>query len=146
MKPDAADTYSDPRFEELLADVIREKPGAEPAADFAASVMAALPEQAPVVVPELEPESGIQAIAALAAAVGGLWYWGGSIVLWLYGVETERVIHMSEVSFDLLLFVEEMKSAIAGADLPLMTVAFLALLGVTAWGATSMASGSRVRA
>ena len=150
MKAESTDILEDARFEALLADVIREEPAMEPSADFASMVMAALPEEAPVVVPELEPGLSLSpwkwfagGLAAAVAAVGSIWYWGGSILLWLYGVETERVVHMSEISFDLMLFVENLKATVASADIPMVTVAFLALLGVTAWGATAMASGSR---
>ena len=142
---------SDELFEGLLKTTIAEMPTTDPPVNFMESVMEALPEQAPVVLPdpalELAPPSPWKWIAAPVAATGiaamAAWHWSQDLILWIYSFRAEQLARVGEGSFDLTLFLEETKASLASSDMPLMTIAMLALLAVTAWGATSMASGNQ---
>ena len=144
------DAARDP-FDGMIAATLTDMPSASPPVDFMVSVMGALPKEAPVVLPdpvlELAPPSPwkwvLATLGVLTALTAAALNWSQEILLWIYTIRIEQIARVSEGSFDLFVFADQIRSAIVAADVPVMTIALLAALAVTAWGATSMAAGSR---
>ncbi|HRU24930.1 MAG TPA: hypothetical protein P5569_13375 [Candidatus Latescibacteria bacterium] len=124
------------RFENGLAAAVREFPAVAPPADFADMVLAQLPDPVTVPEPSFREYWWNLALGVLAAGAASwaLWEKAPSWIPWLTGAKEKTEI--ADVLFNAYMSMGEV-------SLPTMSVVFLALIGLTAWGASALAAGER---
>ena len=124
------------RFEAALAATVREFPAVQPPVDFTDRVLAQLPE--PVVLPEPSYRGywvrALAGVAAAGAASWALWEKAPQWSPWLTG--TKGRTEIADILYNAYMSMGEI-------SLPTMSLLFLALMAITAWGASALAVGEK---